>query len=198
LPIVLLGGAAMVEAMLGGPSGAPTGPTSTPSWSSTVLTVGAFAAVLAVLWIQALAEEIAWRGYLLPRLMEALGSWPGVLLHGFLWGICYAPIFLVGDRSGGGALRIASFTVTCALLGVVLGWLRLASGSIAASATVNATLTICAGLPLVLRGFPSLLGSVFTPAGWIPMALVIAVIAARPALRAMVITPARPLPDYLN
>src|SRR5262249_43526460 len=34
----------------------------------------------------AFGEEFGWRGYLLPRLMERLGPWPGLLAHGAIWG----------------------------------------------------------------------------------------------------------------
>lgn len=155
--------------------------------------VSAYVAVVAVLWLQAIAEELAWRGYLLPRLMRRLGNWPGLVAHGVLWGACYAPIFLVGDRS-----RIASFVVTCGLLGVLLGWVRLASRSVYASAASNATLTICAGLPLVLQGAPSPFGALFEPIGWLPMLLAIGVIAAHSSLRAAIALPERPLPEHVN
>jgi hypothetical protein len=44
--------------------------------------------------------------------MAACGPWPGLLVHGALWGICYAPVFVIGG--GGGVARAASFVVTCA------------------------------------------------------------------------------------
>ena len=143
--------------------------------------------MIAVLWLQAIAEEIAWRGYLLPRLMRRLGSWPGLLVHGVLWGVCYAPIVFAGN-----------FVVTCCLLGVLLGWLRLASGSVYASAASNATLTICAGLPLALQGAPAPLGAVFEPIGWLPMLAAIAWICLRSPLRAAITVPERPLPEHVN
>ena len=96
------------------------------------------------------------------------------------------------------SILMASFVVTCALLGVLLGWLRLASRSVLARAASNATLTICAGLPLVLQGTPSPLGAVFEPAGWIPMLLLIALIAAHAPLRRAIAVPERGLPEHVN
>lgn len=200
LPIVLLAGAAIIDAVFGAGASEVTapGPSIAPTWIDSALAVSAFLGVLAVLWVQAIVEEVAWRGYLLPRLMRALGPWGGLLLHGVLWGACYAPVLLVGAAAEE-PWRAACFVVTCGLLGALLGWLRLASGGIAASATCNATLTICAGLPLVLQDMtPPILGAVFGPAGWLPMVLAIAVVASRPSLRAAVVTPVRPVASHLN
>jgi hypothetical protein len=93
---------------------------------------------------------------------------------------------------------MVGFVATCGLLGIILGWLRLASGSIAASAACNATLTICAGLPLVLQGVSPPLGAVFEPAGWLPMLLLVLLIAMRSPLRAAVAVPRRRIPEHLN
>lgn len=184
-PLVLLAAAALVDG-----ARAPAAIDVPPDLLAAIT---ALCGVIAVLWLQAIAEELAWRGYLLPRLMRRLGGWPGLLVHGALWGVCYAPVFLVGDRS-----RIASFVVTCGLLGVLLGWLRLASRSIYASAASNATLTICAGLPLALHGARAPLGAVFEPIGWVPMLVAIALIAARSSLRAAIAVPERRIPEHVN
>lgn len=156
------------------------------------LSMVAFVGAIAVLWTQAIVEEATWRGYLLPRLMQVLGPWPGIFVHGLLWGACYAPVFVVGESLA--LASMLSFVVTCGLLGVLLGWLRLASGSITPSAACNATLTICAGLPLVLQGASPTFGAVFEPAGWLPMMMLVAAIVTWPALRAVVVLrqPLRP------
>lgn len=75
-------------------------------------------------------EEWGWRGYLLPALLR-LGTWPAMLVHGVIWGVWHAPIILLGYNFGRpDLLGLGAMTVWCVLLGVVLGWLRLASGSI--------------------------------------------------------------------
>jgi membrane protease YdiL (CAAX protease family) len=144
------------------------------SWSELLRVVIAFVIAIAILWIQAIVEELAWRGYLLPRLMRTLGPWRGLAVHGFVWGVCYAPLFAA---SGASIARSLDYVVTCGLLGFVLGWLRLATNSIYASAASNATLTICAGLPLLLVGQPSRFSAAFQPSGWLPLAVVVAAIA---------------------
>jgi membrane protease YdiL (CAAX protease family) len=159
--------------------------------------IAGFFGAVGVLWLQAICEELAWRGYLLVRLMRRLGAWPGLVLHGALWGLEYAPLFLVG--AGASSLgRLAGFVVTCALLGIVFGWLRLASRSVYVSAAANATLTICGGLPFALAGGAPPLAAIYQPAGWLPIAVAVVVIASRAPLRAAVAVPYRPLPDHVS
>lgn len=147
----------------------------------------AFVVIVTLLWLQAVIEELAWRSYVLPRLMRALGTWPGLVVHGVLWGLCYAPLF-----------RSSGYLVTYALLGTLLGWLRLATRSIYASAAANATLTICAGVPLLLVGEDARFSAAFEPAGWLPMLAVIAfILVHRPSRRAIAI-PWRWLPEHVN
>ena len=196
IPIGLLAGATLVD-LIATPSPERVDNLLRVDGASVVVAVCAFVGVVAVLWVQALVEELAWRGYVLPRLMELLGPWLGLFTHGLLWGACYAPVFLL--RAGDVPLiRMVGFAVTCGLLGTVLGWLRLASGSIAASAACNATLTICAGLPLVLQGVSFPLGAVFEPQGWAPMLLLVFLIAGRSPLRASIAIPQRRVPEHRN
>ena len=194
--IALLAAAAAADALLSHATRNAQPPLALDgSWARAASTFAAFAGVIAVLWLQAIAEELAWRGYLLARLMRTLGPWPGLVFHGALWGLCYAPVLAV---TVGGAGRIAGFVITCSLLGVVLGWLRLASGSIYASAASNATLTICAGLPLVLQGASPYLVAVFEPVGWLPLLAAIALLASRASWRSRIAVPSRRVPDHIN
>lgn len=165
------------------------------SWLAAAKVFGAFVTIVAILWLQAIIEELAWRGYVLPRLMRALGAWPGLLVHGLVWGVCYAPLFAV---TGGGLMQSLSFVVTAGLMGAVLGWLRLSMRSIYASAASNATLTICAGLPLVFGGHRSLFSAVFGPIGWVPLAIVIVMIAWHRPWRTAIKIPWRRAPEHVN
>jgi len=151
----------------------------TPSAASIVGLALAFAATLVLIWIQAFAEEVGWRGYFLPRAMERLGKWRGLVLHGAVWGLWYAPVLFFasyGKLDPFGSLgRSLSFVVTCMLLGTVFGWLRLASRSLAPVVIANSTLTLAAGLPYVVHGVDAgTRGAAFGPAGWVVLLLVIA------------------------
>jgi uncharacterized protein len=192
-PLVLLGAAALVDAALGDAAPAAR---SVANPLGVVAALVSFVAVLSVLWLQAFSEELGWRSFLLGALMREIGSWPGLVVHGVLWGLWYAPVFLLaGDDS---LARTASFVVTCALLGALLGWVRLASRSVLASAASNAVLTIGAGLPLILQGASSRHSAIYQPSGWIPMGAALLAIACLAPLRARVAVPLRELPPHVN
>ncbi|PRX66283.1 pimeloyl-ACP methyl ester carboxylesterase [Nonomuraea fuscirosea] len=73
----------------------------------------------------AFCEEWAWRGFLLPRL-RPLGPWPALLLSGLIWGLWHLPGYAGTNATAG----LVPFLVTTVFFGVLLGWLRLASGLI--------------------------------------------------------------------
>jgi hypothetical protein len=159
------------------------------SWPSVVAAASVVVAS-ALIYGQCLIEEVAWRGYFLVRAMECAGPWRGLVIHGFIWGIWYAPILLL---TGGGAAsawtRAAGFVVTCVLLGIILGWLRLASRSVVPAVTANVMLTLGAGLPLVLSGGDAgARAAVYLPVGWVPL-LLIACVLAFSRYRSAVVTP---------
>jgi len=198
---LVLAVAATLLAWLAGCLGAPalgsTGGAAQPtlalqpgSWMAALGLALACMATVALIWSQSLGEEIGWRGFFMTRLMQHCGAWKGLFLHGVVWGLWYAPIFLFGnDDFAGPALRSAAFVLTCCLLGVLLGWLRLASGSIIPTTVANAVLTLTAGLPFLLQGIDvGLLGSAYGPPGWVPMALAIAILATG-RWRGAVVTP---------
>jgi membrane protease YdiL (CAAX protease family) len=79
-----------------------------------------------------LAEEVGWRGYLLPRLTPALGSARGMALTGLLHGVYHLPVIFLtpfyhpgGDRLILVPLFLATFTVG----GLLYGYLRLTTNS---------------------------------------------------------------------
>ena len=183
-PLVVLGFSMSVALLFGGaaPAFAQSTPGEPASFETAVLIVAAMGCVFVLLWIQALAEEVGWRGYFLPRLMQQLGPLWGLGLHGAIWGLWYAPLFLVTNGGlGTSTLKGALFVVTCMFLGALLGWLRLASKSVLTTTLANSVLTMSAGLPFVLHGDdPGVRGAVYGPPGWVPMALlVIAILATR-------------------
>ncbi|MBP2367515.1 membrane protease YdiL (CAAX protease family) [Pseudonocardia parietis] len=95
-----------------------------------LIPVAAFVGVL-----PALGEEIGWRGWLLPKLMP-LGPLPAILVSGVVWGTWHTPVLLLGYNypHAPGWLAVASMSAMCILVGAVLGWLRLRSGSVARGA----------------------------------------------------------------
>ena len=90
-------------------------------------------------FVLAFGEELGWRGYLLPRLMQT--GWPyPLVLSGLVWGIWHFPfIMLTGYAHGAVALSLLMFTLATVLFGVFIGWLRLASGSVWVAAMAHAS-----------------------------------------------------------
>ena len=77
-----------------------------------------------------LGEEWGWRGYLLPRLLP-LGQWPALLISGAIWGLWHAPLIVLGaNYPGHPILGVFLMTINCMIVGIILGWTRLATGSI--------------------------------------------------------------------
>ena len=134
-------------------------------------------AVLIVLCVQSLGEEYGWRGAPMAYAIERWGTRAGLVVHGVAWGLWYAPLFMLSAPSPADSLAPAGgFVVTCMLLGIVFGWLRLRSGSIVPPAIANAVLTIVAGLPLLLsEGSAGLRDAVFRWPGW-PVLGVVAIV----------------------
>ncbi len=122
----------------------------------------------------AIGEELGWRGFLLPRLMQAgLGQWAALIVSGAIWGLWHAPIIAQGFNYPAhpywGILLMTGFTT---LLGVIFGWLQLASGSVWVPAIAHASLNAIAGLPIILLTpfDTAICGTLTSLVGWIPLA----------------------------
>ncbi len=149
---------------------------SPPAGWSLLTIFAAFLATLPLIWVQAVAEEVGWRGYFLARAMERFGRWKGLVLHGAVWGLWYAPVLFFTSSGELDAIgRSLGFIVTCVLLGTLFGWLRLVSRSLVPVVLANTTLTLAAGLPYVMNGVDAgMRSAAFGPAGWIVLVLIIA------------------------
>lgn len=133
----------------------------------------------------AFGEEFGWRGYLLPRLMARFGSWPGLWMHGAIWGLWHAPLVVLASYNYPGhpvpnGLGALEFTVFCVLLGAAFAWLRLASGSILPPTIAHGALNAIGGLPLLLlRGADAAVaGPLWSPVGWGVLGLAVALLFA--------------------
>src|SRR5262245_22453605 len=135
----------------------------------------------------AFGEEFGWRGYLLPRLMARLGAWTGLLAHGAIWGFWHAPlIVLIGyNYARHPYLGVLLFVVSMTLLGVLFGWLRLASGSVVPPTIAHASFNAIAALPLILLKDvdAAVAGVLWSPVGWLAMLIAIGILGATGQLR---------------
>jgi membrane protease YdiL (CAAX protease family) len=80
-----------------------------------------------------LGEEIGWRGYLLPKLVGALGPGRGMALTGFLHGVFHMPIIFLTPYyhpDGNRWIIVPLFLITFTIGGLLYGYLRLSSGSV--------------------------------------------------------------------
>ena len=118
-----------------------------------------------------LGEEFGWRAYLQPRLLP-LGERKAILVTGVIWGVWHWPIIAMGHNYGLnypgapwlGMLMMVWFTV---ILGILLGWATLRSGSVWPAVIGHAAINGIAALSVLMtQGQPStLLGP--TPVGLI-------------------------------
>jgi uncharacterized protein len=87
----------------------------------------------AVSAVSAAGEEIGWRGYVLTRLVDAGVPCP-VLVSGVVWGLWHVPLIVAGiyvaDPSRSPLLTVPLFMVSVTSFGFLIGYVRLATGSI--------------------------------------------------------------------
>lgn len=76
----------------------------------------------------AAGEEIGWRGYLVPRLIEARVPW-ALPLSGLVWAVWHWPLAL-GSKSPDKLLSLSLFTLVLIPIGGLVARLRLESGSV--------------------------------------------------------------------
>ncbi|MCJ1713593.1 CPBP family intramembrane glutamic endopeptidase [Curtobacterium sp. VKM Ac-2922] len=144
-----------------------------------------------------IGEEIGWRGFLVPALSR-FGTWPALIGSGVVWGLWHTPIILLGYNFGRfDGLGVLFMVVACVLLGTVLGWLRLRTGSVWPAVFAHAGVNGAAGVGTVLAasgvGVSNVLRSPLGYSGWIVLAVVIAVLVLTGAVRRRgELAPARP------
>lgn len=124
--------------------------------------------------VAAFGEEIGWRSFLLPLLMDELGITKAVLLDGVLWGIAHAPLVCFGLNYTGnypgapwsGILMMVLFATS---IGIFLSYLTLKSRSIFPACIAHGSINAIREAPLLicLDTYNALLGP--KPSGLIGM-----------------------------
>jgi len=76
-------------------------------------------------------EEIGWRGYMLPRMLQARVPQP-IIVSSLIWGVWHLPVVFAGVYAVGPSriLTAAGLMVAALGFGAILAWLRLSTGSI--------------------------------------------------------------------
>ena len=91
-----------------------------------------FSVILIILLLPSTGgEEIGWRGYLLPRMIQARIPQP-VLLTSLIWGAWHLPVLFAGVYAvrPSPLLSAARLMVATLALGSILAWIRLGTGSV--------------------------------------------------------------------
>ncbi|AFA49911.1 putative CAAX amino terminal protease family protein [Acetobacterium woodii DSM 1030] len=106
-------------------------------------------------------EEIGWRGYLLPKLMERYSARVSIIISGIIWGIWHAPIIAMGHNYGlgypsapwGGILAMIVF---CLFIGSFFSFLAIRTGSFLPAAMAHGSLNGFAAISVFFTsGTPS-------------------------------------------
>lgn len=137
-------------------------------------------------------EEVGWRGYLYPRLLDLLPRPAALVLGGVIWGLWHAPVILLGYNYPSvapwlGLLMMCGFTT---FAGTILMWLRARSRSVwpavVGHAVVNAmSSAVVITLSDTQHPVNTALGTPLGVTGWIVLggaAVVLAVLWPRPAV----------------
>jgi membrane protease YdiL (CAAX protease family) len=80
----------------------------------------------------AAGEEFGWRGFLVPELARCMGFTELALISGAIWTSWHFPMMFFGTYHGAGSIwySLAVFIPSVMGAGLILAWLRLASGSV--------------------------------------------------------------------
>jgi membrane protease YdiL (CAAX protease family) len=89
----------------------------------------------AIVSFAAFGEEGGWRGYMMPKLIELIGTKKAVVVGGIIWGVWHAPLTMVGhnfgtDYPGFPYLGILIMCIDCTFMGIILTFLTEKSGSV--------------------------------------------------------------------
>ncbi|MCY9593809.1 CPBP family intramembrane metalloprotease [Paenibacillus chitinolyticus] len=81
--------------------------------------------------IGSVGEELGWRGYMLPRLIDARVPYP-MLTSGIIWGLWHLPLMIAGNYYSGPYLALSAFLfmISVTSFGYIIGCLRLTTGSV--------------------------------------------------------------------
>jgi uncharacterized protein len=90
--------------------------------------------------LSALLEEVAWRGFLVPKMMELTSFTKTALISGLIWAVWHYPLIIFTNvRLGNAPLLYSLVCFTILALGVsfTAAWLRLKSGSVWTAALLH-------------------------------------------------------------
>jgi membrane protease YdiL (CAAX protease family) len=92
--------------------------------------------------VQCFGEEFAWRGYLLPKLIEKFSVQKAVIINGVIWGIWHSPLIAMGYNYGDEhpVFGIIAMIIFCVVLGIIESFLFYKTQSIWCSVIFHASI----------------------------------------------------------
>jgi len=113
-----------------------------PAWSIVPVYV-ALATKMSFLtaYVNALGEEIGWRGFLVPELAQRYGFTTTALVSGGIWAVWHYPLVLFTQYNGGTPAwyGLLCFTVMVVGMSFLYAWMRLKSGSLWTATLLHAS-----------------------------------------------------------
>lgn len=110
-------------------------------------------AMFAGIWfVLAFGEEVGWRGYALPRLMERHGFWVGASILGFAWTIWHFPLHLSSPfikTFDQGVYWLGLFSLQIFLANFLICWLMVRSRAVIVPTLFHTAFNVAATLHLM-------------------------------------------------
>lgn len=111
-------------------------------------------------FITCLGEELGWRGYLLPNLLEKMSPLKATIVSGVIWGVWHAPMIAMGHNYGldyptapfGGILAMIIF---CVFVGSCLSYITMKSKSCIPAVIGHAMINGFAALGVLFLAIPN-------------------------------------------
>jgi len=102
--------------------------------------------------VAAFGEEIGWRGYLLPLLLQKMEQRKAILLNGALWGLGHGPLIYLGFNYGSGywgapITGIIMMTFVGTVGGVLLSYVTLKSESVIPASILHGSMNVIGEFP---------------------------------------------------
>ena len=110
-----------------------------------------------------LCEELGWRGYALPRLLNRFSPFTASLILGVIWGVWHLPSFFVSGMVQKG-MSILIFILYTPCLSILMTWVfQYTNGSVLSAVMIHYMVNFCAsilGVTLPILGIILLMGSI--------------------------------------
>jgi membrane protease YdiL (CAAX protease family) len=114
--------------------------------ASTSIQVGALTVLELVLFVLVVGEELGWRGYALPLLLEKRSAVTASLILGVLWGLWHLPTFLVPGTPQYG-LPLTAFVLLTIEYSILMTWVFLHTlGSVLIATLFHGAINLSQGI----------------------------------------------------